>query len=128
MALGEVCCKARCSFKKGQHPLDDPKVELDRGENSDHIICIKLSAKTYIISSQLLQNPERVSLADQGMEAFHHEHEEHGTERVPLSKTMTMENPFPGGAIEKDSSTRSGKNGGDPVGSLAWTPNRDQKF
>jgi hypothetical protein len=28
MALGKVCYKARCSFEKGQHPLDDPKVEL----------------------------------------------------------------------------------------------------
>jgi hypothetical protein len=41
MALGEVCCKAGCSFEKGQHPFDDPKVELDRGEESDHIIRIK---------------------------------------------------------------------------------------
>jgi hypothetical protein len=41
MALGEVCCKARCSFEKGQHPLNDPKIELDRGEKSDHIIRIK---------------------------------------------------------------------------------------
>jgi hypothetical protein len=80
------------------------------------------------MSSQLLQKPERVSLADQGMEEFHHEHEEHGRERVPLPKTTTMENPFPRGAIEKDSSTSSGKNGGDPVGPFAWTPNHDQKF
>jgi hypothetical protein len=62
------------------------------------------------------------------MEALHHECEEHGRERVPLSKTTTMANPFPGGAIEKDSSTSSRKNGGDPVGPIAWTPNRDQKF
>jgi hypothetical protein len=41
MAFGKICCKARCSFEKGQHPLDDPKVELDRGEKSDHIIRIK---------------------------------------------------------------------------------------
>jgi hypothetical protein len=62
------------------------------------------------------------------MEAFHHEHEEHGRERVILSKTTTRANPFPRGAIEKDSSARSGKNGGDPVGPIAWTPNRDQNF
>jgi hypothetical protein len=61
--------------------------------------------------SQLLKKSERVSLAEQGMEAFHHEHEEHGRERVPLSKTTTMANPLPGDAIEKDSSTSSGKNG-----------------
>jgi hypothetical protein len=71
---------------------------------------------------------EIVSLAKQGMEAFHHKHEEHGRERVPLSKITTMENPFPEGSIEKDSSTSSGKNGGDPVGPFAWTPNRDQEF
>jgi hypothetical protein len=41
MALGKVCYKARCSFEKGQHPLDAPKVVLDRGEKSDHIIHIK---------------------------------------------------------------------------------------
>jgi hypothetical protein len=34
MALGKVCCKARCSFEKGQHPLNDPKVKLDRGEKA----------------------------------------------------------------------------------------------
>jgi hypothetical protein len=39
-----------------------------------------------------------------------------------------MANLLPGGAIEKDLSTSSGKNGGDPVGLPAWTPNRDQKF
>jgi hypothetical protein len=55
-------------------------------------------------------------------------YEEHGRERVPLSKTTTMANPFPRGAIEKDSSTSSGKNGGDPDGPIAWTPNCDQKF
>jgi hypothetical protein len=48
-------------------------------------------------------------------------------ERVPLSKAVTMENPFAQGAIEKDSSTSSGKNGGDPIGPIAWTPNRHQK-
>jgi hypothetical protein len=36
-----------------------------------------------------------------------------------------MASPFPGGAIEKDYSTSSGKNGGDPVGPIVWTPNRD---
>jgi hypothetical protein len=41
MALGKVCCKARCFFGKGHHPLYNPKVELDRGEKSDHIIHIK---------------------------------------------------------------------------------------
>jgi hypothetical protein len=41
MAFGKICCKARCSFEKGKNPLDDPKVELDRGEKSDHIIRIK---------------------------------------------------------------------------------------
>jgi hypothetical protein len=41
MALGEVCYKDRSSFEKGQHPLDDPKVEFDRREESDHIIRIK---------------------------------------------------------------------------------------
>jgi hypothetical protein len=78
--------------------------------------------------SQLLKKPERVSLAEQGMEAFHHEHKEHGRERVPLSKTTTMTNPLPGDAIEKDLSASSGKNGGDLVGPHAWTPNRNQKF
>jgi hypothetical protein len=48
------------------------------------------------MSPRLLQKPEKVNLADQGMEAFHHEHEEHGRERVPLSKTTTMTNMFPG--------------------------------
>jgi hypothetical protein len=48
------------------------------------------------MSSQLLQKPERVRLADQGMEALHHEHEEHGRDRVPLPKTTTMTNSFPG--------------------------------
>jgi hypothetical protein len=81
-----------------------------------------------IIPSQLLQQPLRVSLADQGIEAFHHEHEVHGRERVPLLKTTAMANSFPWGAIEKDSSTSSGKNGGDPIGPITWTPNRDQKF
>jgi hypothetical protein len=80
------------------------------------------------MSSQLLKKPKRVSLVEQGMKAFHHKHEEHGRERVPLSKTTTMANPLPRGAIEKDSSTSSGKNGGDPVGPHAWTPNCDQKF
>jgi hypothetical protein len=60
------------------------------------------------------------------MEAFHHEHEEHGRESPP-AKTATMANLFPRGAVEKDSSTGSGKNGGDPFGPIAWTPNRDQK-
>jgi hypothetical protein len=41
MTLGEVRCKARSSFEKGQHPLDDPKVEFDRREESDHIIRIE---------------------------------------------------------------------------------------
>jgi hypothetical protein len=41
MALGEVCCKARCSFENGQHPLDDLKVEFNQREESDHIIRIK---------------------------------------------------------------------------------------
>jgi hypothetical protein len=76
------------------------------------------------MSSQLLKKPKRVSLAEQGMEAFHHKHEEHGRERVPLSKTTTMANPLLGGAIEKDSSTSSGKNGEDPVGPYVSTPNR----
>jgi hypothetical protein len=30
------------------------------------------------------------------MEALHHKHKDHGRERVPLPKTVTMENPFPG--------------------------------
>jgi hypothetical protein len=80
------------------------------------------------MSSQLLKKPKRVSLVEQGMKAFHHKHEEHGRERVPLSKTTTMENPLPRGAIEKDSCTSSGKNGEDPFGPHVWTPNRDQKF
>jgi hypothetical protein len=41
MTLGEVRCKARSSFEKGQHPLDDSKVEFDRREESDHFIRIK---------------------------------------------------------------------------------------
>jgi hypothetical protein len=39
-----------------------------------------------------------------------------------------MANLFPRGAIEKDSRTSSGKNGGDPVDPIAWTANCDQKF
>jgi hypothetical protein len=30
MTLGEVRCKARSSFEKSQHSLDDPKIEFDR--------------------------------------------------------------------------------------------------
>jgi hypothetical protein len=50
----------------------------------------------YVMTSQLLKKSEIVSLAEQGMEAFHHKHEERGRERVPLSKTATMANPLPG--------------------------------
>jgi hypothetical protein len=57
------------------------------------------------------------------MEALHYEHEEHGREKVPLPNTATMANSFPGGAIEKDSSTSSGMNGGYSVDRIAWTPN-----
>jgi hypothetical protein len=96
MTLREVRCKARCSFEKGQHPFDDLKVKFDPREESDHIICIKRSTETEIGPSQLLQKPLIVSLADQGMEALHHKHKDHGRERVPLPKTVTMENPFPG--------------------------------
>jgi hypothetical protein len=63
MTLGEVCRKARCSFEKGQHPFDVPKVKFDRREESDHIIHIKQSTETEIVPSQLLQKPLRVSLA-----------------------------------------------------------------
>jgi hypothetical protein len=38
MNLGEVRCKAISSFEKGQHPLDNPKVEFDPREEIDHII------------------------------------------------------------------------------------------
>jgi hypothetical protein len=41
MILGNVRCKARCSFEEGHDPLDDLKVEFDRREESDHIIHIK---------------------------------------------------------------------------------------
>jgi hypothetical protein len=127
MTLGEVCCQAICSFEKGQHPFDTSKVKFNRSEESDHIICIKQNTETKVVPSQLLQKPLRVSLANQGMDALNQKHEEHGRKRVPLPKTATMANLFPWGAIEKDPSTRSGKNGGDPIGPIAWTTNRHQK-
>jgi hypothetical protein len=78
VTLRIISHQARGFLEEGQHPFDDPQIKLDRREKSDHIISIELGTKTEVIPAQLLEQAPRVSLAEQGMEALHHQHKEHG--------------------------------------------------
>jgi hypothetical protein len=128
VTLRIISHQARGFLEEGQHPFDDPQIKLDRREKSDHIISIELGTKTEVIPAQLLEQAPRVSLAEQGMEALHHQHKEHGRGGGgPLSMATTVENPITWNVIKKDSSASSREKSGYPICPNAWTADRSQK-
>jgi hypothetical protein len=56
---------------------------LNRGEESDHIINMEWGTEAEVVPTQLLQQTLGASLADQGVEALHRQHKEHGERGSP---------------------------------------------
>jgi hypothetical protein len=78
LAFINISSKSRSLAKKIQDRSNHNKIEHDRREKDDHIICIKRNPLFDGAGAQRAKKAPRISNLDHGIEALHDQDKQHG--------------------------------------------------